>query len=158
MEQSRPYIGQFKQYAYVWKPKFGKRQERSYNDGNVSYVERLLGQQMTTEEVIQTFVDNQFHRDIPRYSYVKQLYDEFLVSVDLEVLKRSGSSPNLRKAALLDDRNDAKGSRDMVAGQRRLYQGAMNAAQLYTQLSQPVSTRTLPSPLPIFVSLISNFT
>jgi hypothetical protein len=143
MEQGRSYISQFKQYAYAWKPEFGKRHERSYNDGNVSHVERLLGQQMTTEEVIQTFVENQFYRDMPRYSYVKQLYDEFLVDVNLEVLKGNGSSTVLRQAVLLDDRNDANGSGEVRIGQRRQYQGTMDAAQLYTQLSQPVSPKSM---------------
>ena len=60
MDQPRPYIGQFKQYAFVWKPEFGQRQTsqtgRAYTNENVSRVERMLGVKFTTAEVIETFV------------------------------------------------------------------------------------------------------
>ncbi|EHK97424.1 hypothetical protein M7I_6841 [Glarea lozoyensis 74030] len=152
---------QFKQYAYVWKPAFGQRQTLAYSKGNMSFVESIHRPQvsgittgqvlntLTTEQIIDTFVSNQFHQDVARYSYVEHLYEEFLRGVDFEVLKGKVPSTALGEAALLDDRNDAKGTRDIVSGYRRQSRGAMNAAQLYTTLLEPrVNTGTITSTIP----------
>jgi hypothetical protein len=148
---------QFKQYAYVWKQDFGQRQTLAYSKGNMSFVESIHRPEvseitteqvintLTTEQIIDTFVNNQFHQDVPRYSYVEHLYEEFLRGVDFEVLKGRVPSTALEEAALLDDRNDAKGTRDIIPGYRRQSQGAMNAAQLYTKLLQPVRLAHLSS-------------
>lgn len=142
MDQARPYVGHFKQYAFSWKPEFGQRQTQAYERENIRYVEQYQAPDFTTEEAIEQFVDNQCYEDINRYSYMSNLIKDFLNGADLDVLRQRNSHrqalPIMERKALLDDRNDANGARNVSTGNFRPSKGGLTASELYYELKAPV--------------------
>ena len=140
MDHPRSYIGQFKQYAFVWKPEFGQRRTEVYRSENIRYVEQQPASNITADEIIDRFVNVQCQQDIERYMYRKRLLTEFLEAADIETLRGAQETRNLVSMVLMDDRNDASGSRDNIMGRFRQHQDPLNARQFYNELSQPVNS------------------
>ncbi|CAG8957343.1 hypothetical protein HYFRA_00010769 [Hymenoscyphus fraxineus] len=141
MDQMRPHTGHFRQYAFTWKSEFGRRQTQAYKGENIRYVEQYLSPDITPEEVIEQFTDNQCHEDIHRYRYMRKLLKDFLRGSDLNLLRQDFLPGqhlplHLEKKALLDDRNDANGARDNRRGNQRPSRGGLTALELYNELKQ----------------------
>jgi hypothetical protein len=138
MDHPRSYIGQFKQYAFVWKPEFGQRQTDIYRSENGRYIEDFPGPDITKEDVIDMFVNVKCRRDIDRHMYRKRLLTGFLETADIKILTGPQETRDLKSMVFLDDRNDAGGSRDNRSGHFRQHQNPLNVRQFYNELSQPV--------------------
>ena len=143
MESIRPFTNNFKQYAFKWKAEFGQRHEGVYGLPQEAdrYVERQVS--ATKEDMIDTFVSTQCQRDFDRYLYRTDLLAGFLESADLGFIRGDGDVVEISTArALIDDRNDASGARNNIAGNRRRPLGALDSRGLYNELLRAVSNCT----------------
>ena len=151
MDRTRSYLGNFKQYAFVWRPEFSERRTGVYPSENRIYVEqerrRELGAASTRDsidtlskdDIIDRFVENQCQDDPDRYLYRNLQVAEFLEQADMDSLRRGNAREVSNRKILLDDRNNSTVTRDALVGACRQSHGALNAHQLYNELRQPVS-------------------
>ena len=157
MDYQRVFHGQFKQHAFIWKPAFNQRQTDSYASENNPFVVRPVEDRsgatiardspsnISTEDVVDRFVNHQCEDDIDRYHYRNSQVSEFLKLGDINMLRSSNPNPKVsRSMALLDDRNNASVSRENMAGKFRLIRGPLNAHQLYIELQKHVSSCYFP--------------
>lgn len=154
MEDSRQFISQFKQHAFVWKSDFSRRHEELYigTEESSRLVEPIiigLPQQViqqpppTREEVIERFVDHQCEQEPNRYSYRTRLITKFLEDADFSILVpvAGGTVDQMKLMALIDDRNDsrgARGARTIAAGEQRQPAGALDPQRFYMELLKQV--------------------
>jgi len=152
MDSVHGYYAQFRQQAFIWRAAFSKRRTERYVSENTRHVlERLyISSQQTggensidnisTEDVVQRFVNNKCHHDIDRYFYRTDRLASFLEAADMEGLRGPATPQVSRIKALIDDRNNATVTRDIASfgGARRTSQGPHDARGLYSELLRPV--------------------
>jgi hypothetical protein len=158
MEYQRGYYSQFKQYAFLWKPAFAQRHTDVYANENVPFVARpvedpsgatITGDDrnidtISTEDVVENFVNNDCDDDIDRYQYRNSQVSDFLEMGNMNILRSPIQSVEVsRPMALLDDRNNGNVSRENMAGNLRLNLGPLSAHQLFMELRKHVSRQRI---------------
>lgn len=96
---------------------------------------------MSTEDVIDRFLDNQCADDPDRYLYRNPQVARFLEQASMDVL-RGPEAPEVSTVKIaMDDGNNSNVTRGQIIGKRRQFQGGLNAQQLYNELLKPVSLK-----------------
>lgn len=160
MEYARALQGHFKQHAFVWRSDFGQRQPLKVYQGDdrkyveyVEYVESRVADAsggpvasadtvdtISTNHVIDRFVNNHCQEDIDRYLYKSRQVEQFLGGANMESLRASRMTHQVsKKLVLLDDRNNSNVTREELSGDCRPFLGPLNAHQLYSELLKTVS-------------------
>lgn len=140
MDAPRPYTGHFKQYAFMWRPAFTQRQTRLYNREDEKFDDQALDPATTTDEIVDTFVNNRCQEDVDRYYYRSDSVGGFLKRANIDALRGVDlTSPVATPKVLMDDRNGESVTRTQVNGNCRLSQGPLNAHQFYRELLQEVA-------------------
>jgi len=149
MEDLRVHGGHFKNYALIWRPAFGQRQEKFHPAEDQRYIDTVRTQQqpiaqlstpqwrLTTQEIIEAFINNRCMDDLGRYFHRNFEISKFIEAADITMLLQSVALTS-KPMALLDDRNNECVTRTQLAGNRRPSRGPLSASQLFAALSQEV--------------------
>jgi len=150
MDSSRHYNGHFKQYAFTWRSAFTVRQTTVYPFENQPLVEREFqyppgaappipaGVGLSTQEVIDNFVDNRCKDDVVRYLSRKLQIEGFLSPAQINTLRGDQDESVSKPMALIDDRNNENVTRVHLNGRCRPFQGPLSAHGLFAELSRNV--------------------
>jgi hypothetical protein len=153
MDGPRYYNGHFKHYAFTWRPAFTQRQtpvptsehhpplvERQfmYLPGNGPHDLPPRRPLISTEEIVNIFVDNKCREDVDRYLSRRLQIGGFLLAARIESLRGDPDESLSKPMALIDDRNNENVTRTNLNGRCRPSQGPLSAHGLFIALSQSV--------------------
>ncbi|KAG4440135.1 hypothetical protein IFR05_004393 [Cadophora sp. M221] len=137
MDVSRSAHGQFKQLAFSWKSVFSQRRTNFYAVEDQRYVESFPDSaDLSTEEMVDRFVQNQCTHDLERYLYRKRHLSDFLELATMGPLEQILPQRSTL-TVLMDDRNDETVTRDSFTGNFRPSLGPLSAQRFYTELMRP---------------------
>jgi hypothetical protein len=152
MDVSRHHSGHFKHFAFTWRPAFTNRQTTVYPLENQPLVERQFqylpedappipagDHLLSTQEVIDNFVDYRCTDDLDRYLSRKLQVGRFLLPAQINSLRGEPEESVSKPMALLDDRNNENVTRLLLNGRCRPSNGPLSAHGLFTELSRNVS-------------------
>jgi hypothetical protein len=151
MDSSRHYSGHFKHYAFIWRPAFTHRQTAVYPSENKLLVQRQIqylpgnapaipttSPLISTQEVVDSFVNNRCTDDVDRYLSRKLQIGRFLEAADIDTLREDPEECVSKPMALIDDRNNESVTRVHLNGTCRPSPGPFSAHGLFTELSKDV--------------------
>ena len=151
MDNSRLHNGYSKRYAFIWQPTFSQRQTKLYPAENEKRVQKILyptesstfvptSAPVSNADVEERFVTNRYQHDVDRYLCRKLQIGRFIQAADIEILRGPPHRSLSKPMALVDDRNNASVTRLQQTGNCRTFRGPLNAQQLFSALSEEVSS------------------
>jgi hypothetical protein len=151
MDPSRYYNGHFKHYAFTWRQSFTQRQNPVPTSEHHPLVQRQIqylpgdtphiaprSPLISTEDIVDTFVDNKCRDDPDRYLSRKLQIGRFLLAARVESLRGDPDESVSKSMALIDDRNNENVTRANLSGRCRPSQGPLSAHGLFAELSRSV--------------------
>ena len=151
MDASRYYNGHFKHYAFTWRQSFTQRhnpvptsehhplvkRQIQYLPGDTPHI-ALRSPLLSTEEIVDTFVDNKCRDDPDRYLSRKLQIGRFLLNARVESLRGDPDESVSKPMTLIDDRNNRECYPSDLNGRCRPSQGPLTAHGLFAELSRSV--------------------
>jgi len=152
MDGPRYNNGNFKRYAFTWRPAFTQRQTPvPTSEHHPPLVEREIryppgigphiaprSALLSTEEIVDKFVTNKCIEDPDRYMSRTLQIGTFLKGANIDNLRADPTGAVSKPMVLIDDRNNENVTRVNLNGNCRPSQGPLSAHGLFAELSRSV--------------------